>query len=515
MTGGTAAPGGGLRQMPSSRKGLPTRRDLATGVRRAQGGVKHTAFDIVGGVNDARLGLENRQRELGAPAPRRQVEQPRYDLSGMLISGSSRTRKEAFGETAETNAKRARIGVLADQSQATPTIGTNGTGIAELIKGQEGLVQVANGIDAHAQVDARSFIRGQNPSTRQPGSGGLIWGGFPALPDTPFDRNYQNQGPGGAVYPGTSSNEMFIDLGDRNQLSRVANNPLNNASFSVSATSKMETNTLTGEPRAVLPITHRVSDSSQDLMPEEQRFLLMFAAVKVVDNAKGTIPNEYETRAAPLPFHDLYNLTALNMLIAAGQNMPRNRGDVPSAQDLLGYYNLLGPVRAETGSKLSPQGYTPGNRKQRNIISVPQGEADVFNIWGHDLQIHQPVYLILKGVPLNTIQPGMGAPNGSYNIHAQNPSYAEKLPEDEVSPVPLQFVPWYDKTGFKPPSMTDLAYIGPLGQQRFGVAIRVGIVMQHYPHLCPDEVRARAPFSVHSTMQCGKIRISVDKKIMD
>jgi len=506
MTGGTAAMGQSLRQMPSSRKGLPTRTDIATGKRTVTTQRPRGPFDIVGGFSDERIGQANRQRELRGNGEKRALNTAIVDQRGLLINGSSREPKAALGGGAETDAKRRRIGQLASQSQAAPKVGVNTPDLTRLAKDVEGLVYF-QGMPSHGSVDA-DFYRNIGPSVRQPGSGNMIWGGFPNLPDTPFDRNYQNQGPGGAAYPGTASNDMFIDLGDRGRASRVAGNPLMNMSFSASASAKMESRSATGAPNALVPYTHRVSDAAQEWMPEEQRFHLWFTAVKAKDVPRASYLNQYETRRAPLPFHDGYNLVALNMAIAASQLAPQTRADVAMPEEILANYNLAGSVRVDVGSKLSGLGSHPGNRQNRNIVFEAQGPGDIFNIWDNP-KVGQNLYIIIKGVPVEKIRAHGGAPAGTYNIEAEHPSHVERLPEN-TSSVPLQVVPWNDPLGFREPSLADLQYIDPFGIERYGVAIRVGWMLQRFPEDTDTETRAKAPYSVHNTMKCGRVRVYID-----
>jgi len=505
MTGGTAAMGGSLRQMPSSRKGMPVRRDLATGKRTVQTNRPRGPFDIVGGANDGRIGIANRQRPLGAAAPSRQQNTQVFDLGGMLVNGSSREQKVPLGGGAETDAKRRRIAQLASQGQSAPQVGVCTPRLNSLSKDQEGLVQLA-GMPNHASIDS-DFYRGIAPDTRAAGSGNMIWGGMPLVPDTPFDNNYQNQGPGGAVYPGTSSDNLFIDLGDRGQASRVQNNPLMGASFNASATAKMETKSLSGAPNALVPYTHRVSDATQEWIPEEQRFMLWFVMAKA-KTSPDTRLNGFETRFAPLPFHDGFNLTVLNLMLARTQKMPTDLDKVCSPEDVLKCYSLAGPVRVDVGAKLSPLGSHPGSRKNRNIVFEAQGPGDIFNLWDNP-KYGQDLYLILKGKPLHEIRAAPGSPAGSYNVEAEHPAHHELLPDD-VSSVPLQMVPWNDPTGYREPSLADLAYTDPFGIERYGIAIRIGRMLQRFPETCDELTRRTAPFSVHNTMRCGRVRVYVD-----
>ena len=507
MSGGTAVMSTNpLRQIPSSRKGLPTRTRVSTQGRTVAGGPYHGPFDIVGGVNDARIGVPNYQRELGPAAPSRSINTPISDMTGLLVNGSSRTQKRSIGADFESDAKRRRIGQLADMGQAAPKVGVVTPRLNALAKDSEGLVY-NQGMPPYSAIES-DFYRNISPTSREAGSGGLIWGGFPNLPDTPFDRNYQNQGPGGAVYPGTASDNLFIDLGDRGQYSQIGANPLMNMTFSASATSKMETRSLSGAPNALVPYTHRISDGSQLYMPEEQRFMLWFSRMVVTEQPKNSVLNTFETKHAPLPFHEGYNLSAMNLALALMQPKQQNAFDAFSPEQFLALYQLMGPVRVDVGAKVSPLAVHPGNRQNRNLVVEVQGPGDSFNLWDNP-KIGQTLYLIVKGVHVDKIRAFEGAPEGTYNITAQHPDRLEQIPADRCK-VPLQVIPWCDPHGFRSPSLDDLMYIDSFGIVRHGVAISIGHLIQVFPEGAQPDVRETAPFSVHSTMHCGRVRFLVD-----
>jgi len=490
LSGGTAAPVGGTkRKFPGTNAPSKAPVFLGRGARSAGGEPYNGPLDRVG-ANSVGFGIANRQRPLPPQAPRRSQNTGVVDLSGILINGSSRDPKAPLGGGAETDGKRRRIDQLAVPSQSIPNPFPANMDMTRLSKDNENLT-FFGGAPPHSAIES-DFYRGTQ---------------MPLQPNTAFDNNYQNMGPGGLVYPGTASQDMFIDIGDRGRASRVAANPLTNMAFDASATSKFETKSVTGAPNAVVPYTHRVSNASLAWMPEEQRCMPLFSAIKVKDIPETSHLNQFETRYAPLPFHDDYNLVAVNLALALSQDAPLSLADIPQPEEVLSNYHFMGAVRTDEGSRSYPQANTSSSRKQRNLVFVANGPADMFNIWDSP-KVGQSLYFILKGVPLHSIRAHSGAPSGTYNISAANPEHVESV--GKRAPVVLQFVPWCDPEGYRSPSMADLAYHDSAGILRYGVPIRIGHLMQYYPKKINKEIRNHAPYSVHAMMNSGQIRVQLE-----
>lgn len=497
-SGGTTAPSNGsLRQMTA--QGMPTRTGLSTGTRTVG-----PSEPIRGPLNrniGANIGATSNQRGALPSGKRQRIMSTANDLAGVLVGGASFTQKSGLnGDGTNTSSQQAAISRYAPGGQTTPSVGTNAPDMARGRRNGEGLAEFAGmpGLND-------DFIRGQTPSGRMPGTGGIGWAGFPQTPNSIFDLT--NTGGSQFGYRGTAGKGMTIDIGDRSAVVAPGNGAFAGLDFS-SAAQNAETKSKTGAPNAIVPYTHRISDEAQEFMPEEQKYMLWFTEMSITDPGHQSGMGAFLTKNAHVPFHTGHNLVVMNMQIAAAQKRPEKLRDVVRPEDILADYGFSGPVRVDVGAKNSPLGQHEQNRQNRNLVLVIEGPGDTFNLW-KDPKYGQELYLILKGVPRQSIRAHKGAAPGTYNYSAATPGVTSQL-DDSIADVVLQFVPWNDPTGYASPSLEDLAYEGAFGETRHGVAIRLGKMLQRFPETCQESTRALAPYSVAATMNCGRVRIDWD-----
>lgn len=306
----------------------------------------------------------------------------------------------------------------------------------------------------------------------------------------------------------TASNATFVTP---NQPSARTGQVQNPTALFADAARRLEKNTKSGTPNARITYTVRLAEAAAAYAAFAQEKMILITPVMTDDDSTTFNARMSELMLGQIDIEYVaFNLAIANYMLALSQLYPTSRDQIITPDQVIDSFRYSGIVASEEGPTQSQYTNKADAHIHRNIVFTIQGEADVFNYWGA-VHYGQKVGLIVKGVALKNVFAHHYLDVGTYNIDAMNPAAVRKLKADALSNNPVQFVPWYDKTGMAPePSAAELEYVDDFGELRLGRWIPVGTVIQLFDVVADEAHIARSWTSVAATVQSGMIRVLVD-----
>jgi len=172
--------------------------------------------------------------------------------------------------------------------------------------------------------------------------------------------------------------------------------------------------------------------------------------------------------------------------------------DIHCAADILRYFNIGGVIDTEnfennvTSVNYLADGLNPAmvNGNNKKVNRIVYGRADLFNIFGSNLEVGTPLYLIFKPVKraqaYRTDSTRDMTPSDVNFMTLSRFDNRDDMDIDDghkpkiISDVPAegwQVTPWADSNR-KHPTLADLAYTTLLGTIKYGEAVCVAYVMK-------------------------------------
>lgn len=420
---------------------------------------------------------------IGPPSKRGRVDQDPYNVT------PAQNRAPFAGNT------EAQIAQMAQTPLGTmmrgPTITSGNPMLSRNVRNRFG-ASVAAGFP-----DSYSFgTAGQTPTgARQ--MGGLAWNGMPGKP-TYFDEGRND------ALSETATGNRFMGPGAAPAPRVGIPQPFANYNYDRAA-ANIENSSKTGKPNALIKYTHVLTRKSSEYCFHSQVAMPWFTSIALVDPDSQSSNSDLLGFRSHAPQHNGFNLVVANLVLACNQPVPESYDDVITAQDIMDEYKFLGFVAAEDGN-----GAPHVSSAARSVVFCMAGEISCFNFWGN-VKYGQSIGFIYKGVNVEDIYAQDRREHGTYNINGTSPNTVRTLDTMTHTSCPIQIIPWHDKEGAaERPEKKDLAYFDSFGVLRYGKYFKVGIVIQVMDPYADDMHTYRAPYSLASAAQCGKIRVLAD-----
>lgn len=322
--------------------------------------------------------------------------------------------------------------------------------------------------------------------------------------------------------PGANgSSSGFFQTTRDGTASALTQNPFQTINWQQVANNRVEGATPTSVNQPMVYAVMAALSSEEQMLGANKQFeetqhgQILFQAVEDLGTLRAAA-GEFDQIVSPdkLP-HSLFNVVSANWFLATMEDAaePLKGWTVNKVLSLI---QIHGAIRGDSSARFGT-GERYGLARRLLNCNVGGGGKDdfVFNEWELDedsvLSIGQELWYIIKRVPHDSIRATSYSPAGTFSVTGASQNVIA-VPDSKTRN-PFQIVPWIGKTPVQRPTRKDVEYTDDDGILGYGVAIKVGQVMQSDFPAASKEVLRHAGHNNYYRAQLPLIGIQFEGRV--